>query len=499
MLTPNPFMNDHHDPAPQNATNDGPARKVVFTWADEIADDVPTWAWNYGGLGRIAVGTVAILAGRPGAGKSTSARWLVAQATTGTLPGAWLGKPVKAAYLAREESISYIVKPSLRAHGADLTRVAFPSVEIVGEGGKLETTVSVSDMHAFKEMCLEHEIRMVVVDPLMAMLGAKTDAHRSNEVRAQLDPWRMLAEGIDGVVLGVAHLNKSGGGDVVAGINGSSAFGEVARAVFGFTKDPDSESGERVMSQEKNSMGDESLALTYRIDPREVTTSTGKTADVGQFVLLGDSDRSVGDVLRDAGRGRAEDADTTERDSAADWLRSYLQAKVVDSKEAKQDGKTAGFSERTLQRARQELNVIIAPDGRRSTWSLPTGATGTGDVEAGTGGTGHISAGQTIKTTYATPVPRGTGGTGSSSGPVPGGTDSGTGNNGRSGAINDPKYAPVPPMPTSPSGLGTDATDDSCRVCGQALLIPNGTGVCARRDDAHDAARNSLTAWKGKS
>ena len=82
-----------------------------------------------------------------------------------------------------------------------------------------------------------------------------------------VEPWARMAEAIGGVVYGVVHLTKAATGDVVAGVNGSSAFGEVARAVFGFAKDPDSDEGHRIMSQAKNSTGDENLALEYTIQP----------------------------------------------------------------------------------------------------------------------------------------------------------------------------------------------------------------------------------------
>ena len=243
-------------------------RRVVLRRASDVHDDVPTWAWTYGGRGRIALGTAALFAGRPGAGKSTSARWLSSQVTTGTLEGCWMGTPGNVAYIAREEAVEYIVKPSFRAHGADLGRVYFPEAETLIDGESSTGPVTVGDIASLTEQLIEADVHLVVVDPLMSMLGSKTDVNRNNEVRAILDPWRTLAEQINGVVLGVAHLNKSGNGDVVAGINGSSAFGEIARAVFGFAKDPQSEDGDRVMSQEKNSLGDETLALRYR------TTST---------------------------------------------------------------------------------------------------------------------------------------------------------------------------------------------------------------------------------
>jgi hypothetical protein len=111
-----------------------------------------------------------------------------------------------------------------------------------------------------------------------------------------------MAEAIDGLVIGIVHLTKSPSGDVVAAVNGSSAFGEVARSVFGFAKDPESDEGHRVMSQAKNSTGDEDLSIAYTVNPVAVTTDSGKTAKVGRFVLIGDSERTVSDVLRDRSR-----------------------------------------------------------------------------------------------------------------------------------------------------------------------------------------------------
>ncbi|GAC81160.1 AAA domain-containing protein [Gordonia malaquae] len=383
-------------------------RQIVMNRASDIPDDVPTWAWTYGDRGRIALSTVSLWAGRPGAGKSTSARWFVAQVTRGTLAGCWLGQPTNVAYVAREESISYVVKPSLRAHGADLARVFFPEVEIRFDDGVRQTPVATADMDLLIEACRTNGVRLVVVDPLMSMIGGKADVNRNNEVRSHLEPWRQLAEKIDGVVVGIAHLNKSGNGDVVAGINGSSAFGEIARSVFGFAKDPDAENGERVMSQEKNSLGDESLALSYRIESTEIRTDSGRVAEVGRFVILGDSDKSVGDVLRDAGRP-VEASDGPERTAASDWLSAYLGYQIRDSADAKRDGKAAGFSERTLQRARQDLGVAIDFDGRKSTWRLPsTHATGSPHVARGTGGTGQRvieTPGQSIGSDSKRPVP----------------------------------------------------------------------------------------------
>ncbi|GGK48392.1 AAA family ATPase [Nocardia camponoti] len=343
-----------------------PAHSVRLVAFAEIADDVPTWGWTYDGHGRIAVGTLALFAGRPGAGKSTAGRWFAAQASNGSLAGCWHGSPVNVAYIAAEESLTYVVKPSLRAAGADLTRVFFPEVQSDGKASRL-TAEHVDDL---ARQLVAHRVRVVVVDPLMSTLGGKVDINRNNEVRELLEPWAHLADRIDGLVIGIAHLRKTGNGDVVAGINGSSAFGELARAVFGFAKDPESDAGDRIMSQEKNSMGQEDLALIYRIESQAVTTDSGSTAEVAKFSIIGTSDRTVGDVLRNPDTER----DGSERAEAQAWLEDYLTENgSAPARDVKAEAKKAGISERTLKRAAQKLGVVYTSAGfpRVSHWSLP--------------------------------------------------------------------------------------------------------------------------------
>lgn len=347
-------------------------RLIPFT--DE-KDDVPVWAWEYDGKGRIPLGALALFAGRPGAGKSTSGRWIAASASTGTLAGQWEGKPVNVAYIAAEESAKYVVKPGLRASGADMHRVFMPKVELDGEEVRF---LSSHDMAELTALLIENQVKLVVVDPLMSTIGSKTDINRNNEVRSLVEPWAKLAENIDGVVLGIAHLNKSSNGDVVAGINGSSAFGEVARSVFGFAKDPESDAGDRIMSQEKNSIGEEDLALTYRIESQDVVTDSGKTAEVGRFVIVGNSDRSVGDVLRDASRPNSDGGQAVQRTEAESWLGEWLaDGSEHDSAEIKRAAKDAEIKERTLYRAVEALGVVKRMRGRppKGFWSLPKIAT----------------------------------------------------------------------------------------------------------------------------
>ncbi|MBX7134880.1 MAG: AAA family ATPase [Fimbriimonadaceae bacterium] len=339
-------------------------RTVNLISATDVTDDVPTWAWEYNGKGRIQLGTLALFAGRPGAGKSTAARWFAAGFTNGTLAGRWCGKPQNVAYIApAEESLKYIVKPGLRAAGADLSRIYFPEVWHDDKQVRLQSDL---DEARLTEEIVAAGITIVVVDPLMDTISASTDIHRNNEVRACIDPWARIAAKIDGIVIGVAHLKKAATGDVVAGVNGSSAFGEVPRAVFGFAKDPATDD-DRIMSQEKNSTGEEDLALTYRIESHPVTTDSANVAEVGRFVIIGESDRTVGDVLREAKPPAASDAQI--------WLEDYLtEHGTAPSRDVKETGKAEGFSGSAIDRAARNLKVAITTSNafpRHTLWSLP--------------------------------------------------------------------------------------------------------------------------------
>jgi hypothetical protein len=353
----------------REARDDSRYRRIVtLTPMTHIADDVPEWAWRYDGKGHIQRGTLTLYAGRPGAGKSTALRWTAAEYSRGKLYGCWHGKPQNIAYIAgAEESLRFVVKPGLRAVGADMNRLFFPEVTISGEVARLS---SLADEKALTEELLAHGITVVLVDPVMSVIGGGVDIHRNNETREYLEPWSRIAEVINGLVIGVAHLTKANNRDIVAAINGSSAFGEVPRAVFGFAKDPQSEQHHRVMSQAKNSAGYEDLSLAYIIEPVRVTTDSGKHGEVGKFTIVGNSQRTVSDIL-----GEPLVATDTKLEEATAWLEDFLQ-NPFPSSDVKREARKVGFSEATIKRAASKLKVLVreADFPRRTYWLPPVGS-----------------------------------------------------------------------------------------------------------------------------
>jgi hypothetical protein len=347
-------------------------KRVHLTLANQIKSNVPTWAWSYDHRGRIQKGTLAILAGRPAAGKSNAARWFAAGYSNGNIDGCWYGQPVNVAYISPgEESHSYVIKPGLDAAGADTARICFPDMRDLDDNPT--KLMSAAHRDWLIEAFVAASVRVIVVDPIMSTIPGTTNINQNNETRVHVEPWSQIAEAIDGIVLGVAHFTKFPGNDLVAAINGSSAFGEVARAIFAFVKDK--RTGDRVMSQVKNSTGVEDLSLRYEIATATIPTDLGGEAQVAAFNILGRCELSAADVLDSNTEGETELGGPG---FAMAWLRDYLEeqgkapAKQICAK-AKND---EDISRPTLYRAMKQLNVVSFREGYpcKAYWRLPTAA-----------------------------------------------------------------------------------------------------------------------------
>lgn len=342
-----------------------PARTLKFTRASEIEPEPVVWAWLDEGEGRVPAGAMTIAAGREGTGKSSFGIWMAAQITQGLLPGSFYGQPKNVFYIAVEDSWKQTIVPRLIAAGADLDRVW--QVEAVdAEYG--ETTLSLPQDNSLMERALiEHDVALVVLDPLMSCIGKGIDTHRERDVRTALDPLARMADRTGAVLLGIAHFNKGASTDPASLITGSGAFKNVPRAVFGFARDDDNEC--RVMTQAKNSLGRADLpSLAYNIASTEVPTKAG-LALVGRFVFAGESSRSVDEIL-----AAGYETDRGERDEAADWLRGYLldHGGEAPAQDVKKAAAVDDISVRTLQRAMSKAGVKSerAGFGKGAVWRI---------------------------------------------------------------------------------------------------------------------------------
>jgi hypothetical protein len=356
-----------HAPEPNGDGQNMAERTVNLVRLDTVKTTVPQWVWEYNGKGRIQLGTLTIFAGKPAAGKSTAVRWYAARISKGELEGAWYGHPMKVAVLMMEEQLDAIVVPGLIAAGADRSMVFTPQFKL---GDTESTMMSQADEQRLTDIMVDNGVRALFIDPIMQTLGARTDAYRNNEVRAAMAPYTRIAQAINGIVVGVTHLKKGEVREVLGNINGSSAFGEIPRSVFGFSPIPGSD--DHVLEQVKNSAGQPGLKLAYQLPVQYLTADDGQPIELPTFEITGETEQSITDIA-------ASEGETTKISVACEWLQMYLEEnQPAPSSQVKKDAKQHGdIGERMIARAAERLSVVIKsrsfPDRPYTTvWMLPS-------------------------------------------------------------------------------------------------------------------------------
>lgn len=352
----------------KDPARDQPAhRELILTSAANIKPMPVFWVWE----GRLALGTLGLLAGRQGLGKSTLAYWLAALITLGKLPGEFLGKPKSVLVCATEDSWEHTIVPRLIAAGADLNRVY--RVEVL-TADEIHVGLSLPrDNHAVEKAAKQSDAALLLLDPLISRLGG-LDTHKDSDVRQALEPLVSVAGRANMAVLGLIHHNKGASGDPLQSVMGSTAFSAVARSVHTVIPDPDDETDtRRLFGTPKNNLGRTNLpTLSFTVESAPVPTEQGP-AWTGYIIWGDDHVGSISEAMGRAAKGPDEDKSATQE--AAAWLEDYLtmEGPEVPSMAVKAKGEKAGHSLSTLNRARKRLGVISEVSGfpRTSKWSLP--------------------------------------------------------------------------------------------------------------------------------
>lgn len=342
-----------------------PARSVHLTPASTIQVRAVRWFW----LNRLALGTLALIGGREGIGKSICAYTLAAMTTRGHLPGACFGTPRAVIVVATEDSWEHTIVPRLMAAGADLTRIYRADVQTADLG---ETMMSLPRDVAELELAIaEVSAALILLDPLLSRLDSDLDTHKDAEVRRALEPLGALADRTRTLILGFIHVNKSTSTDALTTLMGSRAFAAVARAVLFVMTDPNDEHS-RLLGQAKNNLGRMDLpTLGFRIVETHVADTPEGPVHTGKLEWTGESDLSIRDAL-DA--SSLPSGDKTATSEAMGWLEDFLRSEggQADSSAVKRKGAAAGHSTSALHRARQKLKVNTVTSGfpRRTFWCL---------------------------------------------------------------------------------------------------------------------------------
>lgn len=194
--------------------------------------DVPAvstqWLWP----DRVPLGSITILEGMLGCGKSFVVADLAARVTTGgTFPNCNAVESPSAAILLQAEDSPETTSTRVQSAGCDLSRVLIVEGAVGCEALRLPAEIGEVAAYARK-----HRARQIVIDPVTAWFDGNLSGDRS--AREKLNPLANLAQRENAAVLLVRLLTKSGWSSPIYRGAGAITLIGAARSALLCTDDP---------------------------------------------------------------------------------------------------------------------------------------------------------------------------------------------------------------------------------------------------------------------
>ena len=305
----------------------------------EVDTQTVEWLWEP----YIPFGKVTIVQGNPGEGKTTFALRLAAACTNRKpFPHMAVHEPFNVIYQTAEDGLGDTIKPRLMEAEADLDRIL-----VIDES---KQGLSLSD-ERIERAIRQTGARLIILDPIQAYVGEKTDMNKANEIRPMFRRLAEIAERTGCAVILIGHLNKAAGGQSAYRGLGSIDFRAAARSVLliGRVK---REPNVRVIVHDKSSLAPEGKPIAFCLDPE-----TG-------FSWIGEYDITADELLSGAGGNTATKTEQAEKlilDLLAD-------GKELASEDIDKAAAEAGISARTVRAAKKNLDGRITSKRIGAAW-----------------------------------------------------------------------------------------------------------------------------------
>ena len=288
------------------------------------------WLWKP----YLPFGKLSVLQGNPGEGKTYFAMHLAAACTNGKLlPNMERMEPFNVIYQTAEDGLGDTVKPRLIEAGADLDRV------LVIDDSDVQLTLS---DERIEKAIVENNVRLVIIDPIQAYLGADVDMNRANEVRPIFMRLGQVAQRTGCAILLIGHLNKAAGMQSLQRGLGSIDIAAAVRSVMFIGKlkhDPTM----RILTHEKSSLAPPGVSLAFSL------------GDEGGFRWVGEYDITADEML-----SGIEPQRETKTQQAKDLICTLLAGgKQVFSEDIDKAALERGIPGRTVRDAKRELGDAL--------------------------------------------------------------------------------------------------------------------------------------------
>lgn len=338
--------------------------KATLLDLDDVKLESIKWLWN----GWLAKGKFHLLAGAPEAGKTTIALAIAAAVSSGNY---WPdGSRAPREYVliwTSEDGIADTIVPRLIQMGADLKFIKAVHQQRDADG-KVRPFNPATDMESLRAAAAElpGPVGLLILDPVVAAIGSKTNSHNNAETRNALQPVIDFAEATKAAVVGITHFTKgTAGKDPTERITGSLAFGALARIVLVAAKDQ-SENGPapRLLTRAKSNIGPSGGGFAYDVQPSPLYD---RPDIIATRVVWHDAiEGSARELLADA-EAEEDQRGCSKQAQAERFLTAALARGERPQKDVEAEATREGISERTLRRAAKDT-VAKRKDGRTGTW-----------------------------------------------------------------------------------------------------------------------------------
>jgi AAA domain len=200
-------------------------------------------------------------------------------------------------FAVAEDAFETVLKPRLLAAGANLAHVRAVSWRRRGTADAVRVP---DDIPQLERALAAIATRMLVIDPLLSHLSAKTNSHVDHEVRLALQPLVDLAHRTGCLVLGNGNFTKDKTRGARTAAQGSGAFTNTPRVGLAMAYD-DEDPDLRVVEVVKSNIGPKNVGRIYRV---RTTSVEGLRDEQPVLVAEGVASKSVDDLIASTKRGK---------------------------------------------------------------------------------------------------------------------------------------------------------------------------------------------------
>lgn len=315
--------------------------ELEITRLSKIQTTEVEWLW----YPYIPFGKLTIIQGDPGSGKTMLILYLASLLSTGSpLPTEDKNikhGPLNVIYQTSEDGYDDTIKPRLeKFKNVDFDRIVFINED--------KCSLNMLD-ERIEQAIIRENAKLFVLDPIQAYIGQNIDMNRANEMRPLLKNLTTIAQKHQVAIVLIGHMNKGKGSKSSYRNLGSIDIPAAARSVL-ICGEIKNQEGVRAVAQDKSSLAQRGKPFAFRFN------------DEG-FEWLGEYEIDADELLDGLKR-------YTDKDRAKDFLQRELKNSPTKAKVMYDKGSKLGFSKRTLDQAKAELDVKSFKEGKSWYWKL---------------------------------------------------------------------------------------------------------------------------------